>query len=183
MKKILCFILPLLFVMSSCNDYFSDDSEVNELKSAKKEKYVTIKIHARLSSTVNYAVPMISCVPEIAEVAVAGAGWIDGHSSLLGNVNQEESTYIITNCEFDPSTMTVSAFGTSQMVGANGDMYYLDVVEFIDLTTMNFTGYVDLTGGTGKFKDATGHVEMINGLVNDDGSGSWEGYGEIILKK
>ena len=130
----------------------------------------------------NMELPPVACTPDNFPV-LAGGGWIDGYGSLLGNVNEELSSYESISCEFDPSTLSVTGFGQGQMVGANGDMYFIDIVESLDLTTMNFTGDVYLTGGTGKFEDAEGHFDMVNGVVYADGSMSWEGYGEYILKK
>lgn len=187
MKTIKLLLIILSLILTGCSDNLFENMPFEEpsaeYKKAVKEKAVTIKVHARLSASANFELPPVVCNPEQYNVMLAGGGWIDGYATLLGNVNRDSSTFIRTNCALGPGPSQLTSYGKCQMMGSNGDKYFIDVVEVADMATMTFTGYVDITDGTGKFKGATGHIEMINGTFDELGNARWTGYGEIILKK
>ena len=83
---------------------------------------------------------------------------VEGHATLTGNFVREESVV------FDPVAGTLS--GTFVTTAANGDQIFGTITgQFISPTMV--VGTNTLTGGTGRFENATGQTTFT--LVTEDG--------------
>ena len=83
---------------------------------------------------------------------------VEGHATLTGNFVREESVV------FDPVAGTLS--GTFVTTAANGDQIFGTITgQFISPTMV--VGTNTLTGGTGRFENATGQTTFS--LVTEDG--------------
>lgn len=186
-------LLGLFLIISGCSKENTDDfvqedlanevelAEGGELKCTRGDGTITIRVFARLSSTSDLSLPPVTCVPEEYGFTLAGGGNTSGYATLLGRVNEELSTYVLDDCAFASQTQLVlNSHG--QMSGRRGDLYYINVVNNIDLTTQTFTGTVVIEGGTGRFEGATGTVHMVDGVMHGDGTSSWKGYGTMTLQ-
>jgi len=99
--------------------------------------------------------------------------FISGNATHLGTINAALSTLHHDDCDLNLETMLLSANVSGQLVGANGDLIYYtgnDVVNVFNFLTGSgpngpITGTWTITGGTGKFEDASGSF-TISGLVD-----------------
>ena len=98
--------------------------------------------------------------------------FISGNATHLGNLNSGSRLHH-DNCDLNLETLLLSANVSGQLVGANGDLINYtgnDVINVFNFLTGSgpngpITGTWTITGGTGKFEDASGSF-TISGLVD-----------------
>lgn len=182
-RLLIMFFVTLLI---ACNDVpsFEDENVSSDpmFKKGNSEATVTIKSIARLSATSDISLPLITCVPEYANVMMHSGGWVSGDCTMLGKVNPDSSTYVRESCELGPGPTQVTIYARGQMMGARGDKYYINIYQVADMATMTFYGHVEVNGGTGRFEGATGYFDMIDGVINETG-GYWRASGTLTLLK
>jgi hypothetical protein len=175
MKKISIFALTIL-LFTAC----------------KKDGKQTHSIRVDLTSSVNLASPALTCTLPGTPFAIANSGYfLDGTVSHIGRIDPINSKGQDGFCNLSPAfILTTKTSG--QIVAANGDKITYAGDDLIDLnnvilnegTTAPITGVWRITGGTGKFKDAEGSVN-ITGTVNVAAPGgptfTITGQGNIIF--
>ncbi len=148
MKKILNFIavLLLLFVGSGCNKdtFFTEEPDVS-LKSAEMK---TIPIKADM-----YAV-----VSEDRD-GIAYAGNLGGTISHLGKLILEKSTFLRTSFEFrEGPSVYWEMYG--DVAASNGDLMHYTLWGQLNLATNEYQSTVTYNGGTGRFENVTGYLDL-----------------------
>ncbi|MEN8121608.1 MAG: hypothetical protein ABFS35_14745 [Bacteroidota bacterium] len=198
MKTISLILILFVFILSGCtkdalpvmdkdvlgnNENELTNSTMKDVMAKDVNDFVTIPIHAELYGKRDLSLPPTICTPEIYEIIQAGGGWIGGFASLVGKVDEAKSRYLRTSCEFNPETYIVTSYNSGKITAINGDYYNFNAVGYVDVLTMTFTGEVTITGGTGRFDEAGGTVQMVDGMVDESGNTNWTGIGYMTLKK
>jgi hypothetical protein len=119
-----------------------------------------------------------TCTP----VPTLGSMDIGGSATHLGDLQFDHSFWNNTDCSFDAATMVVTQKGPGQLMADNGDILYIYAVVYVHPLTNTFDGTTDFTGGTGRFEGATGHVDLLNGIIGPEKL-TWTTDGWIIFKK
>jgi len=99
---------------------------------------------------------------------------------MAGTATQLGKFEMVTWAEVDFSTLPVTGVGTATLVAANGDLVYADVTghsEFVEPGVVRIIEYGVITGGTGRFADATGSYtsSRLTSLITNETAGSFEG--------
>ncbi len=121
------------------------------------------------------------CNPAQANIYIGGGGWVKGNATHIGKVNQAESHWITTACNFNPVLMQITSSHAGKITGANGDYFFYYGTTVTQLPAGTFEGDIVIDGGTGKFEGATGNVHMIGAADLTNGAMSWTGTGTITL--
>ncbi len=178
MKKITIIALSTL-IMAACQKEINEKHPDIRLKNdlvAKKEKEkerVTRPMKINFYSSVNEASPNLTCTLPGVPFAIANSGYfLHGNATHLGKIDAEKSIgqdgFCNLNAAFILTTKT-----SGRIVAANGDAITYSGDDSIDLnnvirnagSTATITGLWKITGGTGKFKGASGSFS-INGFVD-----------------
>ncbi len=148
MKKIIVFIAVsmLLFVGSGCNKdpFFTEEPEVS-LKSAEMK---TIPIKADI-----YAV-----VSEERD-GLAYAGNLGGTISHLGELIFEKSTFSRTYFEFREGPAVYWKMN-GDVAASNGDVMHYTLWGELNLAKNEYQSTVTYNGGTGRFENVTGYLDL-----------------------
>ena len=98
---------------------------------------------------------------------------MSGNATHLGNLNASLSILHHDECDLDLEALTLTTVVSGALVAANGDLITytgLDVTDVFNFVTGSgpngpITGTWTITGGTGRFEDASGSF-TISGLVD-----------------
>ncbi|NER10005.1 hypothetical protein SAMN06265375_101467 [Muriicola jejuensis] len=176
-------------------------------KSAKGKK-VAKSIYGRLSNFADPNEPLeevLQCNPEVGFSLTRNI--ISGNMRHLGKlqsgISDPDTGEMISGCFGVPVSCDINLETFAQLitvyevtyVAANGDAFFTTeqvTINFpnfvegeIDYTTGNFVGTagfehaIEITGGTGRFEGASGHMDFMNAQFGPEGS-TWELVGEII---
>jgi len=140
---------------------------------------------ATLQSSVNPGNPLTECSGDIPGFAIPDH-FLSGNATHLGLLNSELSTLHHDDCNLSFATATLTTSVSGQLAAANGDLLYYtgeDVINVISLlTATDTTGAIEgtwtITGGTGRFEDASGSftisgtVDFITGTFNAKATGT-----------
>ena len=168
MKNLSLILLSLLF-LGACNS--SSDELVTPNGSLQ---IITRSQHARaFHANLSGALDLNSAPTACSGGPIALLDYfISGNATHLGNLNSASRLHH-DNCNLNLETLLLSANVSGQLVGANGDLINYtgnDVVNVFNFLTGSgpngpITGTWTITGGTGKFEDASGSF-TISGLVD-----------------
>ena len=195
MKLLKLFIIAFLVILAGCtepeetNDTTNEEElteeSVNEayLKCGRWDGTVTFPVFAQLTAT---SKPIID--PELDGIdcgfhhPLPIAGNLSGFINILGRLNEEKSTYERISCSLDVSTGEPISYSVAegQAVGRWGHKIFRETHSWTNLAQRTITGYSLITGGTGIYEGATGRTEL-EGVLNEDMSGTYKERGEIIL--
>ena len=112
---------------------------------------------------------------------IGGGGWVRGNGTHVGKVNQEESHFVSTGCNFNPALMQLTGHVDGKITGANGDNLNYTGSAVTQLPAGTFEGDVVINGATGKFEGCKGAVHMIGSIDFTTGIMTWKGEGTVML--
>lgn len=184
MKKILVWLAvwPLVFACEKSN--FADEalpvSKANSIQKGSIKMQVTRPLKVHFAATPNTALPAVQCLPEqYGQVYLPGGGWISGNATHVGLVDSAHSAYVLQSCAFGPSQGEVTTVYAGTITAANGDAYYYTgniVTAFADGA---MHGTILINGGTGRFINATGSLEITGYADFQTGAATWTGEGTM----
>ena len=172
MKNLLFLLLCALFIVS-CQP--GSDELASPSSSARLEERSSQSrpFSATLSASINFeaGVPPTACSGDLPGLALLDYS-VSGQATHLGNLGSSSNLHH-ESCNVNGAELELTTSISGQLVAANGDKIYYTADDVIDVTNFVFqnglpgtiTGDWTITGGTGKFEDASGSFE-INGLVD-----------------
>ena len=170
MKNLLFLLLGALFIFSCqpTTDELASPSSKLEPRSNQPRPF-----NATLSAAINFeaGVPPTACSGDLPGLALLDYR-VSGQATHLGNLGVSSNLHH-ESCNVNGAELELTTSVSGQLVAANGDKIYYtadDVIEVLNFVLENglpgvITGNWTITGGTGKFEDASGSF-AINGLVD-----------------
>jgi len=158
MKTLISFFVLMLVMLVACNK----DQFVQEEPLTLKKAKVPVPMKADFCFTPNTGLAPIHItgLPDVPTAYLPGGGWMSGNATHMGELIMEESELTVLSASFDPNTGIVTWLATGKATAANGDYYYYDATTYVN-SDGTFTGPVEMRDGIGKFKGATGTVQMV----------------------
>jgi hypothetical protein len=154
--------MMLLFILTGCNKeaFFGEEADVN-LKSAELK---TVPVKGQI-----YAI-----VTEERD-GMAYAGNLGGIMSHLGELIVEKSTFLRTKLEMrEGPAVYWEMYG--DVAASNGDLLHYTLWGELNLAKNEYVSVVTYNDGTGRFKNATGQVD-ITGYIDANGQLVMNGEG------
>lgn len=150
------------------NDVFTVDQKDNWKSSNGKAVTRTIKFH-RSSGIFDFVAPSTECSPFI-QVLIVG----DGNATFLGNFK------IINKYCFDGEQPVGPINGF--LTAANGDEIFTQMIGAVEVPSPEISNFdYIILGGTGRFEDATGFIQMYGTIDRINFVFNLEGEGEITF--
>lgn len=150
------------------NDVFTVDQKDNWKSSNGKAVTRTIKFH-RSSGIFDFVAPSTECSPFI-QVLIVG----DGNATFLGNFK------IINKYCFDGEQPVGPIYGF--LTAANGDEIFTQMIGAVEVPSPEISNFdYIILGGTGRFEDATGFIQMYGTIDRINFVFNLEGEGEITF--
>ena len=171
-------LLVTLFIGVSCTSESVSDFDSQNKRAEKKER----PMKGNMSNTADLSVDPIFCFTPIGDVPIT-TNHLFGNVTHLGKL-QDGSSGSPQTCEvYDLATFTLRITYNTIYIAPNGDELYGLSETFVTpapptFTSGSFYGSVTIDGGTGRFEDAEGGWDEINGSFDDAGS-SWQIDGSI----
>jgi len=193
MKNLICLMMVSLVMLFS----FSKDMLTDENVDLKKAK-VPIPLKGEMCMTWNLDVPSLPVtgtpVPKpsgeilIPQLYMSGAAWLTGHSTHMGEFIPEQTHMTGLHAELDMAALSndkviITAEYEAILTGANGDhidllsQIQIDVTDPSNWTNWTITGNYKVTGGSGKFENATGSG-VLNGQLP-----CWDFEGTLVYPR
>jgi hypothetical protein len=177
MKKIKIIALAIV-ILSACK---KDNSEMNidnktqtSLTSNAARAGATRSFEITFTTTADTdpSIPPTPCTGDLPGLANAGV-FLHGNATQLGLINSSQSQLQDVSCNLSFTTALLTTTIAGQMTGANGDKIYFTGNDEINVSNLltgagptgTITGLWTITGGTGRFANATGSF-TINGPVD-----------------
>lgn len=183
MKKLMLVLAATLFLLACMKEQSSDLlQQKNELNvsNALEKNMVTRPMYVNFYASPDMTVDPVQCMPsQLGTFFVGGGMKIYGTATHIGLVDADESFGRVTQCMFGPAAYQLSTRNEGQIAAANGDLMYFSSEDVTSVIDGSLTGVVTLTGGTGRFMNSSGYVN-IKGTVNfQTGAVQWTGAGTI----
>ena len=169
--KNLTLLAAVLMILGSCQ---SDDLATPDGSSriSVRAQQQTRPFVATLTGALNPDSAPTACTGDLPGLALLDYS-ISGNATHFGNLRVAESSLHHEDCDLSFETALLTTNVSGQLVAANGDLIYYtgeDVVNVFNLLTQSGTtgainGTWTITGGTGRFEDASGSFN-ISGLVD-----------------
>jgi hypothetical protein len=184
MKKILIWMAILPFLSACEKNQLMDEMMIQNKAYATKKvnirMMVTRPLKIDFAATPNTELAAVQCLPvQYGQVYLPGGGWISGNGTHIGLVDSQHSAYVLESCAFGPSEAEVTTIYTGTITAANGDAYYYTgniITAFVDGA---MHGTITINGGTGRFLNATGSLELKGYADFQTGKAAWTGEGTI----
>jgi hypothetical protein len=194
----------ILFAFSCDTESMNDTSNQNLDAVRLKGKKHAVPISARLQNFAdpNQSIGDLQACFDGDGNDLSGIGFaltrnvISGHMTHLGKlrpgISSEDGvpisgsfgnpTSCLVNVDFDRATTVYHV----NYVAANGDelhtvedvLLIFNLVDYPDYSVGSFEGTIEIVGGTGRFKNASGNMVFVDAIFGPEGS-SWELEGEI----
>ena len=169
--KNLSFIGLFIMLFASCQKADEFNPSANEFNSSADERAVERVFKATLQSSVNPDPEPTPCSGDL-EGLVLPDQLFAGKATHLGLLKPDLSTTHHDACNLSFGDAELTTVVSGQLAAANGDLVYYTGLDTIDLTilmaggtTGTITGTWTITGGTGRFEEASGSFR-INGPVD-----------------
>ena len=156
----------LLVVVSVILSGFAKDSQRTEAgvtKTVKLDGVIITNPSAGLTVCTPPAVP-----DQIPLIAHSRTGWLQGHQTHGGKLITELSTWELTSCNTDLTSMLNTAQIEGVVTIANGDSYSYTCIMTVDLVTQSVILNITVTGGVGIYQGATGQM-TFTGVHTESG--------------
>jgi len=111
----------------------------------------------------------------------ARTGWLQGNQSHGGRLITEQSTWVISDCNTSFSNGINTSHITGENTVANGDSYFYTCIMEVNIYSTDVLLYITVTGGTGRFENATGFA-TLTGVRTESGI-PVSGWGFLALPK
>ena len=168
MKNLSLIAVCVLF-MTACQQGDEIVSPSGELRMDQRSNQAR-PFHADLSGSLNFNSPPTACTGD-APLALLDYH-MSGNATHMGELD-ETSFLHHDDCNLSISEFLLTTSVSGELVAANGDVVYysgddvIDVFNFLTGSGPNgpITGVWTITGGTGRFEDASGTIE-ISGIVD-----------------
>lgn len=171
-----------LFLLACMKEQGSDLLQTNKLSAsdAMEKNMATRPMYVNFFATPDMAVDPIQCMPvQLGTFFLGGGMKISGTATHIGLIDAAQSFGRIQQCLFGPAPYQLTTRNRGQIAAANGDLMYFSSEDVTNVIDGSFEGVVTLTGGTGRFMNSSGYVN-IKGTVNfQTGSVQWTGSGTI----
>lgn len=182
MKKLLISVTALLLIAGCRKEKLptermaiTDDQPVN-IEKVRVERPMFVNFYG----TPDITVPPVQCLPAEYGIILGGGFYIRGTATHVGQVIESESWSRLKYCNMGAGLSSVLTFQAGQITAANGDIMLFKSEDVTSLISGAMGGVVTIVGGTGRFTDATGTIE-IKGRVNfTNGTIAWTGSGKIV---
>ncbi len=134
----------------------------------EKEEFLRVRVTAHLN---------LSDLVELAPGwSIPASGTYTGIVSHHGTLDQMNSGYELTGWVIGSTTVT--QFNEGVMTGANGESLLFTAVAVFQIADHTGVVTVTITGGTGRYTDATGSL-IMSGYLDPPGLYHWQGEGTI----
>jgi len=160
-------------------DLLQQKNELNVSNTLEKNM-VPRPMYVSFYALPDMTVPPVQCMPaQVGTFFVGGGMKIYGNATHIGLVDADESFGRTQQCMFGPAAYQLTTRNVGQIAAANGDLMYFSSEDVTNVIDGSFAGVVTLTGGTGRFMNSSGYVN-IKGTVNfQTGEIHWTGTGTI----
>ena len=156
----------LLVLVAVVLSGFSRDSQRNEAGVTKTVKFDGVII---TNPSAGYTVCTPPAVPDqIPLIAHSRIGTLQGHQTHGGKLITELSTWEISNCNTNFTTMLNTAQIEGIVTVANGDSYSYSCIMTVNLLTNAVILNITVTGGVGIYEGAIGEI-MMTGIHTENG--------------
>ena len=178
--------IVFLLVMAGCNlsDPANEFFAGNEFKNGEIEKTVTVKVNGMETIHGQPELGTIVIVPGLIEVSQFG--YMTGFNTIIGKIVPEESTYEIVDWGFAMTDKGPEVYtkAVGKVTGNRGDSKFYEGHLWTYPAMDTSEGYVNITGGTGRFDGASGTLDLLD-IVRDpvNNSTSWKVSGGITMVK
>ncbi len=174
MKLIRLLLIALLFVAYGCNDDIPDIEPITKEASLK---------NGEIDQMVPITGKCFVTIEEYNEQGLGIAGTMSGVYTHLGKLRESESTW--TNESHTLSYPLLYYVHQLVACAANGDLMYGTYSGSINVETLEAEAYWDIDGGTGRFRNVSGYMN-VHGYAQRDESGKTtgsylEGEGEMTI--
>jgi hypothetical protein len=146
-----------------------------------KDAFLTSETGGNLKSAELKNVPVIADIYAIVteeQDGVAYAGNLGGTMSHLGNLILEKSTFLRTKLEMKAGpTVYWEMFG--DVAASNGDVMHYSLWGELNLTNNEYISTVTYDGGTGRFVNVTGHIDLTGYVDHETHQLMMKGEGMI----
>jgi hypothetical protein len=174
MKKFIVITSSMLLLFACSKETDKELSAPGVVVQSIQSPQVVRAISGSISSTINTdpSIPPMQCTGDLPGLFLPDH-FLNGNSLHLGVFISQQSTLHHESCNLSIAAMQLTASVSGQIAAANGDLIYYSGNDVIDVTNLltgqgntgTIQGTWTITGGTGRFDEASGSI-TINGLVN-----------------
>ena len=174
MKKFISIIISTMLLFACSKETTQETSIPGKDSQSVQNPQTTRVFSGNISSTFNLdpSIPPMECTGDLPGLFLPDH-FLHGNAIHLGELNSQQSTLHHQSCNLSFATMQLTASVSGQIAAANGDLIYYsgnDVIDVTNLltgqgTTGSIQGTWTITGGTGRFDEASGSF-TISGIVN-----------------
>jgi hypothetical protein len=175
MKKLTVIILSLVLLIACSKQQDSLASKEEIAGQAAQQEKVTRVFKGEFRSSIDPdpSNTPLTCSGDIPGFAIPTHFLLNGSTTHLGELIAQQSGFQHTSCNLSISAMQLTTNISGQLTASNGDRIFytgIDVINVSNLltgqgTTGGIEGTWTITGGTGRFEEASGSF-TINGTVD-----------------
>ena len=186
MKNLIGALMAVSFLLFSCQKetLTPNRDDTDQYKFGRVENGVKKPHKVSFYSVADPSQGWVECMPtSFGDVKLAKFNKVGGYGTHVGDIQMEYSTLTFTTCNFGPLEGQLTTAGEGVITADNGDKLNYTATNIVNGTDFTFTGTVMLNGGTGRFMDCTGEMDMKGSANMMNGTAMWTAEGYIIFKK